>query len=67
MFKPMLNDVEGDSWEELDPAEIANGAVSLRWLVWVWTELFSLNDNFSLSPSFMILYDHCGIYISMVH
>ncbi|KAF3453462.1 hypothetical protein FNV43_RR03902 [Rhamnella rubrinervis] len=34
LFKPKLYDVEGDSWEELDTAEIANGAVSLRWLVW---------------------------------
>ncbi|GMN51595.1 hypothetical protein TIFTF001_020738 [Ficus carica] len=34
IFKPKLNDVEGDSWEELDTAEIVNGAESLRWLVW---------------------------------
>ncbi|EXB72070.1 hypothetical protein L484_000960 [Morus notabilis] len=34
LFKPKLNDVEGDSWEELDTAAIANGAESLRWLVW---------------------------------
>lgn len=35
IFKPRLDDIEGDSWEELDTAEIANGAQSLRWLVWV--------------------------------
>ncbi|CAN6557859.1 unnamed protein product [Malus baccata var. baccata] len=34
VFKPKLNDVEGDSWEELNTAEIVNGAESLRWLVW---------------------------------
>ncbi|KAL4619013.1 hypothetical protein ACB092_06G052300 [Castanea dentata] len=34
IFKPKLNDVNGDSWEELDAMEIANGAESLRWLVW---------------------------------
>ncbi|KAA0025152.1 protein AMN1-like protein [Cucumis melo var. makuwa] len=34
IFKPRLDDIEGDSWEELDTAEIANGAQSLRWLVW---------------------------------
>ena len=31
------HDMEGDSWEELDTAEIVNGAESLRWLVWVFT------------------------------
>ncbi|XP_050220568.1 uncharacterized protein LOC126670785 [Mercurialis annua] len=34
MLKPNLNDMEGDSWEELDTAEICHGAESLRWLVW---------------------------------
>ncbi|PON51497.1 LRR domain containing protein [Parasponia andersonii] len=34
VFKPKLHDMEGDSWEELDTAEIVNGAESLRWLVW---------------------------------
>ncbi|KAK4576114.1 hypothetical protein RGQ29_026890 [Quercus rubra] len=34
IFKPKLNDVNGDSWEELDTMEISNGAESLRWLVW---------------------------------
>ncbi|KAL6314136.1 hypothetical protein AAG906_011876 [Vitis piasezkii] len=34
IFKPKLNDIEGESWEELDPTEIAHGAESLRWLVW---------------------------------
>ncbi|KAJ9182658.1 hypothetical protein P3X46_006627 [Hevea brasiliensis] len=34
MLKPKLNDMEGDSWEELDTAEIGHGAGSLRWLVW---------------------------------
>ncbi|KAH7546723.1 hypothetical protein FEM48_Zijuj01G0231800 [Ziziphus jujuba var. spinosa] len=34
IFRPKLNDVDGDSWEELDTAEIADGAESLRWLIW---------------------------------
>ncbi|XP_038685159.1 uncharacterized protein LOC119985065 isoform X1 [Tripterygium wilfordii] len=34
IFKPKLNDVKGDSWEELDMAEIGHSAESLRWLVW---------------------------------
>ncbi|PIA26929.1 hypothetical protein AQUCO_08500017v1 [Aquilegia coerulea] len=33
-LKPKLNDVAGDSWEELDSKDIANGAESLRWLLW---------------------------------
>ncbi|KAK4439791.1 hypothetical protein Salat_0314000 [Sesamum alatum] len=34
LLKPNLNDVEGESWEELDAAELTHGAQSLRWLVW---------------------------------
>ncbi|KAK6229723.1 hypothetical protein QQP08_022234 [Theobroma cacao] len=34
ILKPKLNDVGGDSWEELDTMEIGHGAQSLRWLVW---------------------------------
>ncbi|KAL2245305.1 UNVERIFIED_CONTAM: hypothetical protein Sindi_2798700 [Sesamum indicum] len=34
LLKPNLNDVEGESWEELDAAELIHGAQSLRWLVW---------------------------------
>ncbi|CAI0436406.1 unnamed protein product [Linum tenue] len=34
ILKPELIDLEGDSWEELDAAEIAHGAESLRWLLW---------------------------------
>ncbi|XAR56689.1 hypothetical protein NMG60_11037264 [Bertholletia excelsa] len=34
LLKPKLEDVEGESWEELDTKEIAHGAPSLRWLVW---------------------------------
>ncbi|KAL6529429.1 hypothetical protein OROGR_015052 [Orobanche gracilis] len=34
LLKPDLNDVDGDSWEELDFVGLANGADSLRWLVW---------------------------------
>ncbi|XP_057960638.1 uncharacterized protein LOC131152792 isoform X2 [Malania oleifera] len=34
ILKPKLNDVEGESWEELDATDIAHGAESLQWLVW---------------------------------
>ncbi|KAF6173306.1 hypothetical protein GIB67_027001 [Kingdonia uniflora] len=34
ILKPKLNDLEGDSWEELDSMNISDGAESLRWLVW---------------------------------
>ncbi|KAJ4725100.1 RNI-like superfamily protein [Melia azedarach] len=34
ILKPKLNDVEGDSWEELVNMEIGQGAQSLRWFVW---------------------------------
>ncbi|KAL9236302.1 hypothetical protein vseg_010989 [Gypsophila vaccaria] len=34
LFRPNLNNVEGDSWEELDTAEISQGGDSLRWIVW---------------------------------
>ncbi|KAL9248509.1 F-box/LRR-repeat protein 2-like protein [Drosera capensis] len=34
LLKLKLNDLEGDSWEELDTTEITHGARSLRWLVW---------------------------------
>ncbi|GAB2277792.1 hypothetical protein Dimus_012496 [Dionaea muscipula] len=34
LFKPNLNDMEGDSWEELDTTEITQCAGSLQWLVW---------------------------------
>ncbi|KAL5978615.1 hypothetical protein ACLOJK_029732 [Asimina triloba] len=34
IFKLKLNDAEEESWEELENMDIANGAQSLRWLVW---------------------------------
>ncbi|KAL3851207.1 hypothetical protein ACJIZ3_013089 [Penstemon smallii] len=34
LLKPNLNDVEGESWEELDTTDLIHGAQSLRWLVW---------------------------------
>ncbi|KMT12743.1 hypothetical protein BVRB_4g088390 isoform A [Beta vulgaris subsp. vulgaris] len=46
LFKPKLNNLEGDSWEELDPAEITHGGQSLRWLVWPDIDPESL-ENFS--------------------
>lgn len=43
ILKPKLQDVDGDSWEELDATEIIDGAHSLRWLVWVKNLLFIVN------------------------
>lgn len=40
VLKPKLNDVAGDSWEELDAGDLIQGAQSLRWLVWVMLFLF---------------------------
>lgn len=37
ILKPKLNDVDGESWEDIDTTEIAHGAQALRWLIWVWT------------------------------
>ncbi|KAJ4798651.1 RNI-like superfamily protein [Rhynchospora pubera] len=34
LFKPKLNVIEADSWEELDTSSISSGAESLRWLLW---------------------------------
>ncbi|XP_010533494.1 PREDICTED: uncharacterized protein LOC104809268 [Tarenaya hassleriana] len=34
LFKPNLNDVGGETWEELYNTEIGHGGQSLRWLVW---------------------------------
>ncbi|KAL3632724.1 hypothetical protein CASFOL_025708 [Castilleja foliolosa] len=31
---PDLNNVEGESWEELDTVDLTHGAQSLHWLVW---------------------------------
>lgn len=33
-LKPKLNEVEEDSWEELDSKDITTGARALRWLIW---------------------------------
>lgn len=47
IFKPELNNAEGDSWEELDTMDITHGGQSLRWLVWPKIDPDSL-ENFSL-------------------
>ncbi|KAI6687506.1 hypothetical protein NL676_024334 [Syzygium grande] len=46
ILKPKLHDADGDSWEELDPSEIIDGAHSLRWLVWPRIDKNTL-ENFS--------------------
>ncbi|GLT83550.1 hypothetical protein SLE2022_018330 [Rubroshorea leprosula] len=50
VFKPKLNYVEGDSWEELDTMEIGHGAQSLRWLVWPKVDKNSLEMLSSECP-----------------
>lgn len=64
ILKPNLNDIEGESWEELDPTEIAHGAESLRWLVWVCTNflvsgaaLSSSSQPTSIKPDYSIYFD----------
>ncbi|GFP79113.1 hypothetical protein PHJA_000054800 [Phtheirospermum japonicum] len=34
LLKPDLNNMEGESWEELDTVDLTHGAKSLHWLVW---------------------------------
>ncbi|KAK9673888.1 hypothetical protein RND81_12G196400 [Saponaria officinalis] len=46
LFRPTLNNVEGDSWEELDTTEITHGGESLRWIVWPKIDPKQL-ENFS--------------------
>ncbi|KAF5478913.1 hypothetical protein F2P56_005435 [Juglans regia] len=54
IFKPKLNDVNGDSWEELDTSEISSGAESLRWLVWQKIDNDSLEILSSECPRIMV-------------
>ncbi|KAK2431680.1 hypothetical protein P8452_44810 [Trifolium repens] len=44
IFKPRLEYVEEDSWEDLDTKEIGSGAQSLRWLVWPSIDNNSLEE-----------------------
>ncbi|KAE8125544.1 hypothetical protein FH972_020337 [Carpinus fangiana] len=54
IFKPKLIDTNGDSWEELDATEIANGAGSLRWLVWPKIDKDSLEILSTECPRIMV-------------
>ncbi|KAL5577756.1 hypothetical protein UlMin_019455 [Ulmus minor] len=54
ILKPKLNDVEGESWEELDTAEIASGAESLRWLVWPKINKASLESFYRECPRVVV-------------
>ncbi|OMO83485.1 Leucine-rich repeat, cysteine-containing subtype [Corchorus capsularis] len=54
ILKPKLNDVEGDSWEELDTMEIGHGAQSLRWLVWPKIDKDSLEMVSTESPRIIV-------------
>jgi hypothetical protein len=45
LLKPKLNNLEEDSWEELNTLDIGGGAESLKWLVWVCKQVhFSSYD-----------------------
>ncbi|XP_071725795.1 uncharacterized protein [Rutidosis leptorrhynchoides] len=68
VLKPTLNDVEGDSWEELDTTEIVHGAQSLRWLVWPKVDEDSLEILSMECPRIIVnpkpsLFGHKGIDI----
>ncbi|PKA51777.1 hypothetical protein AXF42_Ash008006 [Apostasia shenzhenica] len=52
ILKPKLDDLEGESWEELEDIDIGHGAQSLRWLVWGTFFVMhpALTDNLSHFP-----------------
>ncbi|KAG8658195.1 hypothetical protein MANES_03G129700v8 [Manihot esculenta] len=54
ILKPKLKDMEGDSWEELDTAEIGHGAESLRWLVWPKIDKDSLETLANECPRIIV-------------
>ncbi|KAF7141554.1 hypothetical protein RHSIM_Rhsim06G0217400 [Rhododendron simsii] len=54
LLKPKLDDVEGESWEELDTMEIAHGAPSLRWLVWPKIDKDSLESLSAECPRIVV-------------
>lgn len=54
LLKPTLEDVEGESWEELVSTEIAHGAKSLRWLVWPKIDDDSLETLSSECPRIIV-------------
>ncbi|KAL8237748.1 hypothetical protein R6Q59_018829 [Mikania micrantha] len=68
ILKPTLNNVEEDSWEELDTTEIVHGAQSLRWLVWPKIDKDSLECLSMECPRIIVnpkpsLFGHKGIDI----
>ncbi|KAL8156825.1 uncharacterized protein LOC141670760 isoform X2 [Apium graveolens] len=54
ILKPTLDNVEGESWEELVTAEIGHGAYSLRWLVWPKIDKDSLETLSSECPRIIV-------------
>ncbi|QHO36201.1 uncharacterized protein DS421_9g281790 [Arachis hypogaea] len=54
IFKPRLDYVEEDSWEELDTKEISSGAQSLRWLVWPNIDNNSLDEISTECPRIIV-------------
>lgn len=65
ILKPKLNNVEEESWEELENADIGSGAPSLLWLVWVRHALILFSSLFmfhlsTLEPRSMHVGLLCG-------
>lgn len=61
IFKPKLNYLEEDSWEELDTNEIASGAQSLRWLVWPNIDNGCLEDFSAECPRIVVNPKQCPL------
>ncbi|KAL6999287.1 hypothetical protein U1Q18_000449 [Sarracenia purpurea var. burkii] len=54
ILRPKLDDVEGESWEELDTMELSHGAPSLRWLVWPKIDKDSLDTLSTECPRIVV-------------
>lgn len=54
ILKPVLNNVEEESWEELENVNIGSGAQSLCWLVWVSHVWYYNNLVFDLFTSTLV-------------
>ncbi|WOG99064.1 hypothetical protein DCAR_0418411 [Daucus carota subsp. sativus] len=68
ILKPTLDNVEGESWEELVTAEIGQGAYSLRWLVWPKIDKDSLDTLSSECPRIIVNpksspFGYRGVYV----
>ncbi|PRQ31858.1 putative leucine-rich repeat domain, L domain-containing protein [Rosa chinensis] len=54
VLKPKLNNVEGDSWEELKTEELVTVADTLRWLVWPQIDKDSLERYSTECPRIIV-------------